>query len=185
MNFANNVIIRDASGIFRSKREVIDLASEGAMESEVGEEEGEDDVCAQHVWLQTTFLTDESDDEDDEDAAEMGNLFDCSPYLSLNSFLDNDWVGLLVLALFELGRGSCLYQIFSPIPNTPTFEAVVSLFEVEVERRSSWTNFFRSVYQQLQVSGDRRVVTYMTWEYGFTVCPNTSQAMQYTLHYLV
>ena len=24
MNFANNVIIRDASGIFRSKREVID-----------------------------------------------------------------------------------------------------------------------------------------------------------------
>ena len=76
MNFANNVIIRDASGIFRSKREVIDLASEGAMEIEGGEEEGEDDVCAQHIWLQTTFLTDESDDEDDEDVAEMGNLFD-------------------------------------------------------------------------------------------------------------
>ena len=90
MNFANNVIIRDASGILRSKREVIDLASEGAMESKVGEKEGEGDVCAQHVWLQTTFLTDESDDEDDEDVAEMGNLFDCSPYLSLNSFLDND-----------------------------------------------------------------------------------------------
>ena len=66
MNFANNVIIRDASGIFpRSKREVIDLASEGAMEIEGGEEEGEDDVCAQHIWLQTTFLTDESDVEDD------------------------------------------------------------------------------------------------------------------------
>ena len=32
MNFANNVIIRDASGIFRSKREVIDLASGGAIE---------------------------------------------------------------------------------------------------------------------------------------------------------
>ena len=76
MNFANNVIIRDASGIFRSKREVIDLASEGAMEIEGGEEEGEDDVCAQHIWLQTTFLTDESDDEDDEEVAEMGNLFD-------------------------------------------------------------------------------------------------------------
>ena len=72
MNIANNVIIRDASGIFRSKREVIDLASEGAMEIEGGEEEGEDDVCAKHIWLQTTFLTDESDDEDDE----MGNLFD-------------------------------------------------------------------------------------------------------------
>ena len=54
-----------ASGIFRSKREVIDLASEGAMEIEGGEEEGEDDVCAQHIWLQTTFLTDESDVEDD------------------------------------------------------------------------------------------------------------------------
>ena len=54
MNFANNVIIRDASGIFRSKREVIDLASEGAMEIEGGEEEGEYDVCAQHIWLQTT-----------------------------------------------------------------------------------------------------------------------------------
>ena len=76
MNFANNVIIRDASGIFRSKREVIDLASEGAIEIEGGEEEGEDDVCVQHIWLQTTFLTDESDDEDDEDVAEMGNLFD-------------------------------------------------------------------------------------------------------------
>ena len=70
MNFANNVIIRDASGIFRSKREVIDLAAE---------EEGEDDVCAQHIWLQTTFLTDESDDEDDEEVAEMGNLFDDLP----------------------------------------------------------------------------------------------------------
>ena len=55
---------------------MIDLASEGAMEIEGGEEEGEDDVCAQHIWLQTTFLTDESDDEDDEDVAEMGNLFD-------------------------------------------------------------------------------------------------------------
>ena len=76
MNFANNVIIRDASGIFRCKKEVIDLASEGAIEIEGGEEEGEDDVCAQHSWLQTTFLTDESDDEDDEDVAEMGNLFD-------------------------------------------------------------------------------------------------------------
>ena len=39
------------------------------------EEEGEDDVCAPHIWLQTTFLTDESDDEDDEDVAGMGNLF--------------------------------------------------------------------------------------------------------------
>ena len=29
--------------------EVIDLASEGAMESEGGEEENQDDVCAQHV----------------------------------------------------------------------------------------------------------------------------------------
>ena len=57
MNFANNVIIRDGSGIFRSKIEVIDLASEGAMEIEGGEEEGEDDVCAQHIWLQTTFRT--------------------------------------------------------------------------------------------------------------------------------
>ena len=37
------------------------------MESEGGDEEGEDDLCVQHVWLQTTFLTDESDDEDDED----------------------------------------------------------------------------------------------------------------------
>ena len=72
MNFANNFIIRDASGIFRSEREVIDLASEGAMEIEGGE----DDVCAQRIWLQTMFLTDESDDEDDEDVAEMGNLFD-------------------------------------------------------------------------------------------------------------
>ncbi len=44
---------------------MIDLASEGAMEIEGGEEEGEDDVCAQHIWLQTTFLTDESDVEDD------------------------------------------------------------------------------------------------------------------------
>ena len=56
MNFANNVIIRDAPIIIRSMREVIDLASEGAMEIEGGEEEGEDDVCAQHIWLQTTFL---------------------------------------------------------------------------------------------------------------------------------
>ena len=31
MNFANNVIIRDASGIFRSKREVIDLGSTGYL----------------------------------------------------------------------------------------------------------------------------------------------------------
>ena len=36
----------------------------------------EDDGCAQHILLQTTFLTDGSDDEDDEDVAEMGNLFD-------------------------------------------------------------------------------------------------------------
>ena len=38
--------------------------------------EGKKRVCAQPVWLQTTFLTDESDDEDDEDVAKMGNLFD-------------------------------------------------------------------------------------------------------------
>ena len=65
MNYANNVIIRDASGIFRSKREVIDLASEGAMEIEGGEEEGEDDVCAQHIcgncreipWLPSIILS--------------------------------------------------------------------------------------------------------------------------------
>ena len=46
------------------------------MESEGGEEENQDDVRAQHVQLQTTFLTDESDDEDDEDVAEISNLFD-------------------------------------------------------------------------------------------------------------
>ena len=67
MNVAKDAIIRDAFGNFESKREVIDLASEGAMEREGGEEEGEDDIYAQHVWLQTTFQTDESDDEDDED----------------------------------------------------------------------------------------------------------------------
>ena len=43
------------------------LSSLDGMESEGGDEEGEDDLCVQHVWLQTTFLTDESDDEDDED----------------------------------------------------------------------------------------------------------------------
>ena len=68
MNFANTVIIRDASSIFKSKREVIDLAAEGAMESEGGEEEGEDDVC-----LTANYVP---DDDDDEDVAEMGDLFD-------------------------------------------------------------------------------------------------------------
>ena len=53
MNLAKDTVIRDALDNFKSKREVIDLASEGTMEIEGGEEEGEDDVCALHVSLQT------------------------------------------------------------------------------------------------------------------------------------
>ena len=34
MNLAKDAVIRDAFGNFKCKREVIDLASEGAMESE-------------------------------------------------------------------------------------------------------------------------------------------------------
>ena len=75
MNFAKNVIIRDAFGIFRSKSEVIDIALEGLDATNNGEEDSKDDgECAQQVWLQTTFLTDENDDEDDVEA-EADNLF--------------------------------------------------------------------------------------------------------------
>ena len=91
MNFANNVIIRDASGIFRSKREVISLLLEGLDATSEGKGDREDNgdcvtndgevdsednwECVQQVKLQITFLTDEIDDEDDEEA-EVGNLFD-------------------------------------------------------------------------------------------------------------
>ena len=51
MNLAKDVIIRDAFGDFKSKREVIDLASEDTMESGGEEEEGADDVCAQHTVI--------------------------------------------------------------------------------------------------------------------------------------
>ena len=42
MNFANNVIIRDASGIFRSKREVISLLLEGLDATSEGKGDRED-----------------------------------------------------------------------------------------------------------------------------------------------
>ena len=61
INFANNVIIRDASGILRSKKEVIDLMLDGLDATNSGEEDSEIDGECAYVWLQTTFLTDESD----------------------------------------------------------------------------------------------------------------------------
>ena len=94
MNFAKNVIIRDAFGIFRSKREVIDIALEGLDATNNGEEDSKDDgECAQQVWLQTTFLTDENDDEDDVEA-EADNLFD-------DLQLANEQHEILTNALFE------------------------------------------------------------------------------------
>ena len=45
MNLAKDAVIRDAFGNFKCKREVIDLASEGAMENEGGEEEGMCPTC--------------------------------------------------------------------------------------------------------------------------------------------
>ena len=57
MNFANKVIIRDASGIFRSKKKVIDSVFEGLGATDDGEEDSEDDrECAKQVWLLSTFL---------------------------------------------------------------------------------------------------------------------------------
>ena len=47
MNFANNVIIRDASGIFRSKREVIDSKAATLI---IIEDETENELSAYDIW---------------------------------------------------------------------------------------------------------------------------------------
>ena len=47
MNFANNVIIRDASGIFISKREVIDSKAATLI---IIEDESENELSAYNIW---------------------------------------------------------------------------------------------------------------------------------------
>ena len=47
INFANNVIIRDASGIFRSKREVIDSKAATLI---IIEDETENELSAYDIW---------------------------------------------------------------------------------------------------------------------------------------
>ena len=76
--WVNIAVTRNA---FKRKGEVIDLAAEDAAEASGGEDDSEDDgECAEHIWLKTSLLTDESDDEDDEEGvAEVDNLFDDLP----------------------------------------------------------------------------------------------------------